>query len=84
MSQVREYILGAIQEKGSLNSDLNIDTINYVSDGYIDSMGLIKFVVELEEEFNIEFDDDELVMPSFKIVGELIKMVEDKIASSSS
>jgi acyl carrier protein len=50
-----------------------------VESGYIDSLAMLKFVVELEDKFGIEFFDDELSLPNFKIVGGLIKLVESKV-----
>lgn len=79
MSRVREYILGAIEEKAPLKGNDDIDALDFVSGGYIDSLGLIRFVVGMEDEFGIEFSDDELAMPSFTVVGELVKIVEEKI-----
>ena len=39
-----------------------------------DSLNLMNLVVSLEEEFDIEFDDDEIVeMLNFKLLVEIIK-----------
>jgi len=39
-----------------------------------DSLNLMNLVVSLEEEFDIEFDDDEIVeMLNFKLIVEIIK-----------
>lgn len=75
---INNYVLNALQKKHLIDDDADIMTLNYVEEGYVDSLGIIKFVVDLEEEFGIEFTDDELCNPSFRIVGELIKLVEKK------
>lgn len=75
---INDYILNALQKKHTIDKNIDFMTLNYVEEGYVDSLGIIKFVVELEERFGIDFTDDELADPSFRIVGELIKLVEKK------
>jgi acyl carrier protein len=79
MKSIRCFILNYLQKEYTFPDD-DIDTINYVESGYIDSLAMLKFVVELEDKFGIEFSDGELSLPDFKIVGGLIKLVELKAA----
>ncbi len=79
MSNVREYVLDALQREYSFKDGVDIDKINYVEEGYMDSLGLLRFIGELEDEFSIEFNDDELFSSSFRVVGELISMIEEKV-----
>lgn len=81
MSKVREYVLDALQREYSFKEGVDIDKINYVEEGYMDSLGLLRFIGELEDEFSIEFTDEELFSSSFRIVGELITMIEDKVGA---
>lgn len=76
---ISDFIIGKLQKKYTIDKDVDIETLNYVESGYVDSLGIVQFVVEIEDEFGIEFSDDELADPSFKIVGELIKLVERKV-----
>lgn len=76
---VSEYILGGLQKKYTIDKSINLDTFNYVENGYVDSLGIIQFVCEIEDEFGIAFSDEELASSSFKIVGELIKLIERKL-----
>jgi acyl carrier protein len=77
MTTIRNYIFDYLQKEYTF-PDEDIDTINYVENGYIDSLAMIKFVIALEEKFGIEFSDDELSLPDFKLVGGLINLVESK------
>lgn len=79
MSKVREYVLDALQREYSFKEGVDIDKINYVEEGYMDSLGLLRFIGELEDEFSIEFTDEELFSSSFRVVGELISMIEEKV-----
>ncbi|MCL2336761.1 MAG: phosphopantetheine-binding protein [Firmicutes bacterium] len=80
MTSVEEFVLKYIQKNYTVPADIDIYSLNYVEQGYIDSLGFIKFIVELEEEFGFEFTDDELSAPAIQVVGELIGFVESKIA----
>lgn len=80
MERAEEYILKHIQRKYAIPKDIDVYSLDYIDKGYIDSLALIKFIIELEDEFGIEFSDDELGSSSIKTVGGLIKLVERKTA----
>lgn len=79
MEQVREFILDRLQKEYSFKEGTDIEKINYVEEGYMDSLGLIQFIGELEDEFDIEFSDEEMMEDSFRIVGSLIDLVTKKV-----
>ncbi len=79
MSEVREFIIDRLQREYSFKEGINIDEIDYIEEGYMDSIGLIQFIGEIEDEFGIEFTDEELESQSFRIVGEFISLVESKL-----
>ena len=58
---------GNITEETILTSDL----------GY-DSVQIIELIVELENEFNIEIDDDDLEIENLTIYNKLHEMIERK------
>ena len=43
----------------------------------LDSLDLVELMMDIEEEFKIEFDNDEMV--GFKSVGDVVRAVEEKI-----
>lgn len=77
--EIREFIVNYIEKKGNLPKDIDINTINYIEAGYVDSMGIIKFVVELEQKFDIQISDDDMMSQEFKTIGGLIQLIKDKI-----
>lgn len=79
MEQVREFILDRLQKEYSFKEGTDIEKINYVEEGYMDSLGLIQFIGELEDEFDIEFSDEEMMEDSFRVVGSLIGLVTKKV-----
>ncbi|SDN48756.1 acyl carrier protein [Fictibacillus solisalsi] len=42
----------------------------------IDSMTFIRLVVEIEDEFDIEIEDEEIVLQNFESVESIVKLVE--------
>ena len=80
MENVKEFIVDYIQREYTIADDVDIMALNYVESGYVDSIGLIQFIATIEDEFGIEFTDDELEDQSIRIVGELIRIVSEKMA----
>ncbi len=79
---IKDYVVGLIQKKYNIDESVNIDTLNYVEEGYIDSLGIIQFIAEIEDKFNIEFSDEEIMTNEFRIVGELIRLIERKVKNN--
>ncbi len=79
--RIREFILEELQREYSFKPDVDVDSINYVKEGYMDSLSIVQFVVEIEDEFGIEFTNEEMESLDFCIVGKLIKMVENKVTN---
>ncbi len=78
MNEIRQFILDRLQEEYDLPKDVDLDAYNYMENGYIDSVALVSFVVELEDEFGISFSDEELTSHDFKTIGGLVKMITAK------
>lgn len=76
--KIQEFIIKYLSKKGKLPKNINIEEFNYIDTGYVDSMGLLKFVVELEQEFDVEISDNDIILPEFKTIGGLVKIIEDK------
>ena len=61
----------AIDEEVTLGSELKLLSL--------DSLAFVSIVVELEEEFGIEFELDELSVFDWKTVGDIANSVEEKV-----
>lgn len=46
----------------------------------VDSLGLMQLVTYAEEEFGITFEDSEVVPESFETLGDMERLVRDKVA----
>ena len=79
MENVKDFIIDYIQREYTIPDDVDIIKLNFVEEGYVDSLGLVQFIYTLEDEFGISFSDDDLQSPDIKVVGNLIKIVESKM-----
>jgi acyl carrier protein len=75
----KEFILAELSRKGRIAADTDVDSLNYRQAGYIDSIGLIKFILTLEREFDIEFSEEEVGSDAFRVVGTLAGLIETKM-----
>ena len=48
----------------------------------MDSLGFLKFLTELEKEFQIQIDDDYWDMNRLKTVGEVICYIDEKVGNA--
>ncbi|MBN2070341.1 MAG: acyl carrier protein [Candidatus Krumholzibacteriota bacterium] len=78
--EVREKIKGFIIENflfGSDDASLG-DGDSFLESGIIDSTGILELVGFIEDEFNIEVSDDELVPENFDSLNQLVEYVGRK------
>ncbi len=80
MTDIKDFVTEYIQREYTVPEDVDIMTLNYIEAGYIDSMGFIQFVSTIEDEFDIEFEVEDIENPDMKIVGKLIDFISAKVA----
>ena len=76
---IEEFIVDYLQREYTIPQDVDIYNLNFVDEAYIDSLGMINFIVELEDNFDITFTDEEIVSDEFKVVGTLTELIEKKL-----
>ncbi len=79
MQDVKEFVIEYIQREYTVPEDKDIMTLNYIEEGYIDSMGFIQFISTIEDEFGIEFEVEDIENPDVRIVGRLIEIINSKL-----
>ncbi len=77
--RILEFILDYLQREYDLPEDADLAEFNFVETGYVDSVGLVEFVAVIEDEFEIEFTDEELQADGFKVIGSLVSMIQAKV-----
>lgn len=76
----RPYILRLLGKKARLPDPLP-DAFDFMRSGHVDSMGLIKFMLEIENEFGIELTEADLLQPAFRTVAGLVACVDARRAA---
>jgi acyl carrier protein len=77
--RVRPFILRYVQKKAKLPQGIDLGCFDYIDAGYVDSMGIIKFVMDIESEFDIVITDEELNSYNFRTVDGVIALIEGKL-----
>ena len=79
MENIKEFLLEYIEREYSLPEGADIDSFNYIEEGFIDSLGILGFIAEIEDNFGISFTDEELSGEEFKVIGTLANMIKRKM-----
>jgi acyl carrier protein len=77
--QIHAILLGFLQRKGSLPRNFS-DSTDYLDEGIVDSIGIIKLVLDIESRFGIEIYDTEIQSTEFRTVQGLCAMISRKTA----
>lgn len=81
---LRTYLIELLTRKAPLPPGVNLDTFLYLDAGQIDSLSLIKFIVEIEERFGIEFTPEDTQSTRFRTVGGLEGLIVEKMNGRNS
>jgi D-alanine--poly(phosphoribitol) ligase subunit 2 len=76
---IRQFVLALLQKKARLPAGFD-DFTDFVTAGIVDSIGIIKFVLQLESRFEIEILDSDIESPAFRTVRGLVEMIGRKAA----
>nr|WP_297705284.1 acyl carrier protein [uncultured Butyrivibrio sp.] len=79
MENIKDFVIEYIQREYTIPEDKDIMSLNYVEEGYIDSLGLIQFIAVIEDEFGITFTDEDLKGEDIKVVGKVVELVKRKM-----
>jgi len=72
---IKKNIIQLIEKNEKLPLDIDIDSFDYIESGYVDSMGLVKFIVNIETFYNIELTDSDIESSQFKTIGGLVSII---------
>jgi acyl carrier protein len=75
-----ERIRRFIREEILLDEDAQIDDDTSLLDGVLDSLALMQLVGFLEEEFDTEIDDTEVVAENFRTISDIERLVNGRLA----
>jgi acyl carrier protein len=73
----RPFLLSLLSRKAKLPAGFG-EATDYIEAGIVDSIGVIKFVLELESRFGIAIDEHDIESASFRTVRGLAAMIDRK------
>ena len=76
---IKEKTLKIIAESSGIEKEEILEACNLISDEIIDSLGMIELISFLEKEFNIVFNEDDLVLENFETLEKIIYLIDLKI-----
>ena len=53
---------------------------NLIETGILDSLGIMKLLIFLEEKFSIPIGDDDLIPENFETINKLLSLIDRKMA----
>jgi len=76
---VRPFILARMQRRAKLPPGVDLTAFDYIESGHVDSIAITKFILDVEDAFNIEITDAEMTSCAFRTVDGLIGLIERKL-----
>ena len=77
---VREELIGLIKKNivfAEVKEKEITDDTRLIDDLMFDSVAIIRLIVDIENTFEIEFDDTDLLSDRINKVGDLLKLIEE-------
>ena len=84
MESIQEFVLELIEKDSRLPEGADIESFNYIDTGYVDSIGVIQFVVDIESQFEIEISESDLESTEFRTVGGIVSIINWKLNCTTS
>ncbi len=75
LDEVKQLIIGLIDISSELDEAQELSRIG------VDSLLSIRLIVELENRFEVTFDDEDLLLENFSTPISICKMVENKLVT---
>lgn len=74
---IRIFVLALLEKKSRLPKGFD-DTSDFIKTGIVDSVGIIKFILEIESRFDIEITEADIETDDFRTVRGLVALIERK------
>lgn len=75
-SQVKDLVLRSLDNE----SKISIGTDEELTNHGLDSIKAVSLILELEEVFDIQFADEELLTDNFSTINKIVQQLQNKLA----
>ncbi len=73
-----EIVANALMQRGVSAGNLTSD-YDYIKSGHVDSLSLLRFIIELETALGVSISNEDIVSPEFRTAGGLVALLERKM-----
>jgi len=80
VNNIDKKIIELFIKFGEVQNNIGLDT-KFIELG-LESIAFVSIIVEVEDNYEIEFDDENMIAHNYQTVGDFIKYVKDKIANN--
>lgn len=79
--EIVKSIISKLEESSPVPGDTDEAKLayRYLDAGHIDSLSVINFIVDLEEEFEVSLSPEDTQSDQFRTVGGLVTLIETKM-----
>ena len=74
---IRAFVLALLEKKSRLPKGFD-DASDFIKAGIVDSVAIIKFILEIESKFDIEISEADIESDDFRTVRGLVALIERK------
>jgi acyl carrier protein len=75
---IRSFVLELLEKKSRLPKGFD-DASDFIKTGIVDSVGIIKFILEIESRFDIDITETDIESDEFRSVRGLVAMIDRKM-----
>lgn len=75
---IQTFIRHLLEKKGKLPQSFNAHT-DYIKSGVVDSMGIIKFMLDIEAQYDIEITEEDMESPQFRTLAGIVLLIQNKL-----
>ena len=81
LNDICSIILDLLEKRGPIPGESYQEKREYcyLDAGHVDSINMIQFILEIEEQFGIELKPEDIASQKLRTVGGLIEIVEQKL-----
>lgn len=79
--QIARFLIAMLEKKGPVPGANDAERLDYryLDAGHIDSLGLIRFIMDIEDEFGVTLGPEDTESDEFRTVGGLAGIVAAKL-----
>ena len=81
MKKIEKWIIQWFQKNSNIDDKeiLDYKDENYFSNGWIDSLKFISFITDIENEFEVNFLNDEFQNRKFATINGIIEIIKERV-----